>query len=199
MLLTYNVHRWYESGTGRYTRPDPLGLQVDSRLEPPTHPFAYVGSRPTRYKDRLGLFKMDDSCDCLIGRDSGQDKPSKSAYASLVNSVAQACADRLSGITDVALRRCVGGSCDRGTVICRDDCNQGQLGGTTDVVAAQIAHVFGGAIRGAKLCVNNWPALTAAGAGNVALHEWAHGCAWLHASDPNDPGAGVPGPHGNDF
>jgi uncharacterized protein RhaS with RHS repeats len=22
----YNVHRWYERGTGRYTRPDPIGL-----------------------------------------------------------------------------------------------------------------------------------------------------------------------------
>lgn len=187
----YHLYRWYEWGTGRYTRPDPLGLHIGSRTEAPTHPFAFVGSRPTRFKDTLGLFEMDDSCRCLSGRDSGVDKPSRDQYAHLVSSVSQACRQLPNQITDVPLRRCIGDSCDSGTVFCRQNCPSGQLGGTTDTVGAAILNVFGGAIRTAKLCVNNWPDLQRAGAGAVAIHEWAHGCGWLHGE-----GQGVPGRDG---
>ncbi len=47
--LYYNVHRWYEGGTGRYTRPDPLGLGGGWNL------FLYAGASPTSYIDPLGL------------------------------------------------------------------------------------------------------------------------------------------------
>ncbi len=189
--LYYNVHRWYEPQTGRYTSVDPLGSQVDSRSEPLTEAFAYAGSRPTRLFDTLGLFTMDDSCNCLSGLPSGRDKPSRDRYAFLVGSIGKACGELLSGISDVPLRRCIGGSCDHGEVFCDSNCPSGRLGGITDTVAAGVLNRFGGAIRTAKLCVNNWRDLSAAGAGPVAIHEWAHGCAWLHGE-----GTGVPGPNG---
>lgn len=50
--LYYNVHRWYESGTGRYTRPDRLGRRGD------LHPYAYVRSNPLTGKDPFGLFRI---------------------------------------------------------------------------------------------------------------------------------------------
>lgn len=47
--LYYNVHRWYHSSTGRYTRPDPLA--IGGR----TDPYIYGLGNPLLYKDPLGL------------------------------------------------------------------------------------------------------------------------------------------------
>ena len=47
--LYYNVHRWYDSGTARYTRQDPLGQQGGP------HPYAYAASSPLALQDPLGL------------------------------------------------------------------------------------------------------------------------------------------------
>jgi RHS repeat-associated protein len=47
--LFYNLFRWYDTGIGRYTRPDPLG----SSGEP--HPFLYAQSNPAQRMDPLGL------------------------------------------------------------------------------------------------------------------------------------------------
>src|SRR5690606_26309120 len=46
MELVYNVHRWYETGTGRYTRADPLGIETLLNLH------TYVNSNPLRMVDR---------------------------------------------------------------------------------------------------------------------------------------------------
>ncbi len=50
----YNVHRWYEAGTGRYERADPLGLGggINSII--------YSWSRPTGFVDPLGLQTRQD-------------------------------------------------------------------------------------------------------------------------------------------
>lgn len=45
----YNVHRWYSTGVGRYTRPDPLGIDRD---EP--NPYRYARSRPFSFVDPPG-------------------------------------------------------------------------------------------------------------------------------------------------
>ncbi len=48
--FSYNLHRWYDSATGRYTAPDP---------QPPTsvgHLFAYALSNPEMYIDSDGRF-----------------------------------------------------------------------------------------------------------------------------------------------
>jgi len=44
----YSVHRWYQPGTGRYTRPDPLGAQGDF------HPYLYATANPLLFFDPLG-------------------------------------------------------------------------------------------------------------------------------------------------
>ena len=46
--LYYNLYRWYEYGTGRYTRTDPLGQQGDS------HPYVYAVANPLLFIDPLG-------------------------------------------------------------------------------------------------------------------------------------------------
>jgi uncharacterized protein RhaS with RHS repeats len=47
-LRTEHLHRWYEYGTGRYTRVDPLGLAGG------THLFAYARGNPLIYFDPVG-------------------------------------------------------------------------------------------------------------------------------------------------
>jgi len=48
--LVNNVFRWYEPSTGRYTKPDPLGLGIVD-----IHPYAYVSNRSVIYVDTHGL------------------------------------------------------------------------------------------------------------------------------------------------
>ena len=48
-VLYYNLHRWYDSSTGRYTRPDPQPPTAASNL------FQYAGANTVRYIDRSGL------------------------------------------------------------------------------------------------------------------------------------------------
>ncbi|NUP12223.1 MAG: RHS repeat-associated core domain-containing protein [Polyangiaceae bacterium] len=47
--LHYNWHRYYDPRTGRYTTPDPLG--IDAGLDP----FAYANNAPTSFVDPYGL------------------------------------------------------------------------------------------------------------------------------------------------
>lgn len=47
----YNVDRWYEHGTGRYTRPDPERVFAPQRQIA----YAYAGLNPLRFIDPLGL------------------------------------------------------------------------------------------------------------------------------------------------
>ena len=57
----YNVHRWYQGGTGRYGRVDPLGLTSRPHFEPfrtllgAGHLFGYADARPLYLIDQLGL------------------------------------------------------------------------------------------------------------------------------------------------
>lgn len=49
-LLACHINRWYEHGTGQYTRPDPLGL-----LEGEDHLYVYAQANPLAFTDSLGL------------------------------------------------------------------------------------------------------------------------------------------------
>ncbi|MGB6991700.1 MAG: RHS repeat-associated core domain-containing protein, partial [Thermoanaerobaculia bacterium] len=55
--LYYNVHRWYESGTSRYSRPDPAGVLRPGReaLLEANHLYSYAASNPLFFVDLLGL------------------------------------------------------------------------------------------------------------------------------------------------
>jgi hypothetical protein len=46
----YNAYRWYQTQTGRYTRPDPLQLDGSD-----PNPFLYASARPLSLIDPLGL------------------------------------------------------------------------------------------------------------------------------------------------
>jgi RHS repeat-associated protein len=57
--LAYNVYRWYQSGTGRYTRPDPLGLMAGEE-----NLYRYAKANPLRLFDTLGLVTSAKDCQC---------------------------------------------------------------------------------------------------------------------------------------
>ncbi|MGB6641606.1 MAG: hypothetical protein WBG67_12575, partial [Thermoanaerobaculia bacterium] len=110
--LYYNVHRWYEFGTGRYTRADPLLsgnppgyrdagprsgiLRLETR-----QPYGYVLGNPTTYFDELGLY-CSNCDDCPSG---------KWAYNSTVT----------LGFAAAFLELGVGGFYSRGTFRCVDN------------------------------------------------------------------------------
>ena len=54
---SYKVHRWYEHGTGRYTRTDPLGLEGGDLFQSNLH-YAYANSNPLVGFDPLGLYVL---------------------------------------------------------------------------------------------------------------------------------------------
>jgi len=64
--LYYNLHRWYEPGTGRYATKDPVG-DVERRQDRSWYPrfgqekfsfYAYVDSNPLVFTDPMGLLKF---------------------------------------------------------------------------------------------------------------------------------------------
>jgi len=68
--LYYNVFRWYDDGTGRYNRPDPLGVSASLDL------YGYAQQNPMAMTDRLGLLCTPNSAyrQCLarvFGPDAG--------------------------------------------------------------------------------------------------------------------------------
>ncbi|MFL6260856.1 MAG: RHS repeat domain-containing protein [Thermoanaerobaculia bacterium] len=63
--LDYNVMRWYASGTGRYSRPDPLGVL---RAGGTAHLYGYAEASPLVYADPWGLDALTqnpDNLDCF--------------------------------------------------------------------------------------------------------------------------------------
>ncbi len=55
---SYNIFRWYRSGWGRYTQPDPEPFAWAISPEA----FGYSGQSPLRFVDRVGLYSVDGSC-----------------------------------------------------------------------------------------------------------------------------------------
>jgi len=81
---SYNIHRWYEPGEGRYSQVDPLNgpqyLQETGTVSQPfstkdsISTFAYVANRPTRLVDPLGLARVAN-CGCKPVPGSGDVGP----------------------------------------------------------------------------------------------------------------------------
>jgi RHS repeat-associated protein len=67
----YNVNRWYQPGSGRYTRPDPLPMEILREAS-----YAYANSNPVISSDPLGLeafqpcsdLPMPQPCECDKGK-----------------------------------------------------------------------------------------------------------------------------------
>lgn len=61
--IYYNLYRWYEAETGRYTKPDPIGLDASRRAElfglPAGNLFAYTDGNPITRFDPLGASWYD--------------------------------------------------------------------------------------------------------------------------------------------
>ena len=182
--IYYNVNRWIETNSGRFTTPDPLGRQGDSQA------YAYSRLNPLRYVDRLGLLSFDESCYGCLGQNVG-DPSSPTQLGIIVQGVQNGCKRLLNGITDVGLRDCIAKSCQEGKIDCRTEtwkCGPGKLG-HTDIPFFPGLPVT----RKIRLCVNNWDLLSPH-IGETAVHEFAHGCGWGHGQ-----GAGVPGNLGAGF
>ena len=163
--IYYNIHRWYEPATGRYTSPDPMGRQGFGQL------YGYAEGRPVRLIDRLGLFIVDPSCrqDCTMGKDV--------AAHGLI-----ACGN-IEVITDVALRDCVSEKC----LTARIHCDDFFPGGCDRAVAApggRVTPPFAYAPLGGdriNLCPANWPGWTSTEwLADAILHEFSHLCRWDH-------------------
>jgi RHS repeat-associated protein len=122
--LSYNVHRWYEGQAGRYTRPDPLGLGIESNV------YVYVAGRPTLYFDPMGLAKVTNrSCRAIVIKTEGGNnlirtlKPGESGNADgFFNGAADSCnqfcdagegdvAYKINSRTDVTITGGCGNDC----------------------------------------------------------------------------------------
>jgi RHS repeat-associated protein len=60
----YNLNRWYESPTSRYSGPDPISASLNQ--------YAYVDGRPMYLVDPMGLLALDPSCQGFGDSGSGQ-------------------------------------------------------------------------------------------------------------------------------
>lgn len=60
--LYYNLNRWYMTGAGRYTRPDPLGFRRALG-----HAYSYTEANPLVWIDPLGLCRCNDTDECPGG------------------------------------------------------------------------------------------------------------------------------------
>jgi hypothetical protein len=80
---SYNVHRWYQPGVGRYTKPDPVFLAGYS-------PYTYALSDPINVGDPLGLLPAgtDAGTTCLVctvyAEARGTPGPCQQAVASVI-------------------------------------------------------------------------------------------------------------------
>ncbi|MGE0641742.1 MAG: RHS repeat domain-containing protein [Thermoanaerobaculia bacterium] len=106
--ISYNVHRWYESGTGRYTRPDPLGPKGDRNR------FSYAEARPTIFLDRTGLkASIADEAPGAACRNCGGNAGKIGEAANQVCSNVKGDADCRNVLSEYGLLGCFGDKCKK--------------------------------------------------------------------------------------
>jgi RHS repeat-associated protein len=63
---SYNIYRWYKSGIGRYTQPDPFDAVAAAHsgriMLIPDNRYGYAAQSPAMAVDPVGLFPKDPSC-----------------------------------------------------------------------------------------------------------------------------------------
>ncbi len=187
--LTDNWYRTYMQRWGRYTQPDPLGLEDDYVQEafpvvatgknPFLNVYAYSRQNPLNRTDPLGLFTIDSkSCNGCLGWKNGYD------FNDLRNAIQNACDGLKFTITSPVLRACVDRSCKDGTIKCDRNCPP-TWGGYSPVGSLKKPN------RTVTLCPNAWGSFTPDYPAAGIIHEWAHGCGWQHGDMggvPFDPG-----------
>jgi RHS repeat-associated protein len=181
----YNVHRWYNSRTARYTRKDPL----DRPASITESYYSYALSRPLQFIDPLGLFSVEPGCKTCKHPYLARDNRRLSNI--IITEVQAFCATELNRIVDVNLRQCVAESCRSGVIACAlegSQCDDPGNPGYTEDAGIGLHHWLRRngwmpVIRRAILCANN-PLNFSGEAGRTVIHEWAHGCGYsAHGSD----------------
>src|SRR5688572_12238905 len=181
--------RYLNPGVGRFLSEDPLTNASPDFGD--RDRYNYVLNMPIIGRDPLGLFKIDGSCDCLDFQRAGE---SQSRGRTLRQEVSRACNQLVPKITDPKIRQCVERSCDKGTVECENDCRTEPR--RAFAYSRGSPYLWRGAPwknRTMHLCINtSFDADRPVGfRGEMAVHEWAHGCGWAHGDGrgvPRDPG-----------
>ena len=179
--LYYYRARYYSPSMSRFLSEDPAGsTEVSQSL------YGYVDNNPILRVDPSGLFSMVSDDPAAI---------SQKKWNRIYKDTRDACCKLDKIITDPPLRANIKKSCDSGTIRVSNRCPPGVAGGPTDVTFGTVLSWFGGGVRTITVCANNWAGILKNwdNPGNVAIHEWAHGCGWWHFG-----GKGVPGQNGGD-
>ncbi|KAF0145269.1 MAG: YD repeat-containing protein [Nitrospirae bacterium] len=181
--LYFNRARYRDPYTGIFTTKDPILHPANG---PPigacrksdssqmldasqSHPYIYSNNNPITKKDPLGLFSIAGDC---CGKEN-----------KIRQEVQSSCSRLNTIVTDLKLRNCISKSCSSGTIRCTNCDNPRLLGYSY----GKILWLF--PRRSFYLCVGN---VRNANFGDIALHEWSHGCGW----EDGELGKGVPGEAG---
>jgi len=177
--IFYNVHRWYEPQTGRYTKPDSFDRVA------PRNTFSYAASNSLRFADPLGLFEIDPSCDCVperLPRDSVQ-KAIGEARKYFNSPGCQKVLESYPQVKDCLGPRFGPDEIGKGPKItCKDDrmdhnyCAESKFKGPSDPGVINL-------IPGHVGCPRYEPRL---GLGQTLFHETVHSCGFYAAKD-TDP------------
>lgn len=162
-----NVHRWYQTGTGRYDQGDRY-LPV-SWKDP--NPYVYGRSRPLLFTDPKGLFVIDNSCDCTPPWSPAENIPRAIGQAGNFpgNPKCQAILQR-HGAWPCVPNRFGPDEIGSGPVI-RCLANDGPCGRFFDATAVSPATVH--LYTGAPICPRNTPG---PGIAVTLFHETLHSC-----------------------
>lgn len=161
----YNFYRDYSSDLGLYIQADPIGLRGGVNF------YGYVGAKPLKLADWLGLFTVDKDC-CDKIPDLEQD-------------VKNACATVNLNIKEIGLKSCLQQRCEKAHISCDgiwcwylNDEKQDSFGWN-----------FGSST--ANLCAKKHAGNGLLGWGCAVIHEWAHSCGWDHGYGKGIPDASL--------
>ena len=161
------------------------------RFEADENFYRYVLNTPMLAKDPSGLaFSVDSSCNFCVK--TSPVEPGWDLGERIRSEASTVCAMLSRIITDPKLRKCVGKSCDTGTVKCRDGCDPARI-----AEAQQTSKWSPFADRTVTVCRNTAPRAASLPGylGLAVIHEFAHGCSWGHGEGkgvPLDPGPDQP-------
>lgn len=171
--LYYNVHRWYENPTARYTRPDPEWTEAFYEFSgQPAQVYGYSESRPTAQVDPLGLaaFKPGRSCKRLPPDKSDRLRSALADAAGHLSDI-KPCGNLSQGSRTIIVR-C--GKCGR-------ECGhfRPRIVIFKAAICVNSTLAFGGTTPDGKSCGVGETCLA-----STLLHEMVHACGGQHPTRP---------------
>lgn len=168
----YNVHRWYELGVGRYTRPDPLHVVEANRpfmtagLGHRWSLYSYVDGNPLLFVDPLGLLKF---VGCSTERQQSLNSGLKEYCSKLDQPEFSKCCGKPSISTGLK-RLCS----DPNLIVQCEPRSDGKCAPTTTTRGKQVTCVWSlPFVRVIHFCPDGW-ASTCGPVGCTLLHEMTH-------------------------